>query len=225
MNRSLSPEEEACARRLWSEAGFAGDFHAAPIAGGANNRVFRLSRGGQSALLKAYYIGADDPRDRLGAEVAFTRFLHSRGVTAAPRPLAWDREEGMALFEFIEGRKPAAGEVTKTHVLSALHGVVPAYRVIEPYDATVPGGAEGREWGRRVLAALRPVPGARWLVLAGSAYVDPWIDEARRAGVDVLDPLRGLALGERRSLASRCEGLGECARLALGLTRQEPRAA
>jgi hypothetical protein len=113
------------------------------------------------------------------------------------------------------GREP-------THVLSALHGAVPAYRVIEPYEATVPSGADGREWGRRVLGALRPGPGARWLVLAGSAYVEPWIDEARRAGVDVLDPLRGLTLGERRSLSSRCEGVRECARVALGLASQEP---
>jgi hypothetical protein len=124
VNRRLSPEEEACAARLWREAGFAPGFQAAPIAGGANNRVYRLWSIEQSVLLKVYYRGDNDPRDRLGAEVAFTRFLESHGITTAPRPLAWDREQGMGLFEFIGGRKLTAGDVTKQHVLSALQFIL-----------------------------------------------------------------------------------------------------
>jgi hypothetical protein len=131
----LSPDEDVCAQRLWRESGFDSNPQAAPIQGGANNRVFRLWDEEHSALLKIYYSGADDPRDRFGAEVAFTQFLQQHGITAGPRPLAWDREAGMAIFEFIEGRKLARGEVTIAHVLSAIDFIRCVNRFRDSRDA------------------------------------------------------------------------------------------
>jgi hypothetical protein len=78
-----------------------------PLASG-NNRVFRLDADGQPALLKVYFRSPDDPRDRLGAEYAFARFAWEHGVRRVPQPLACDRERGLGLYEFIDGRKLCA---------------------------------------------------------------------------------------------------------------------
>ncbi|MBX9628407.1 MAG: aminoglycoside phosphotransferase family protein [Gemmataceae bacterium] len=75
-----------------------------PLAGGANNRVFRLDAGAGTFLLKSYFRHPDDPRDRLGAEWAFARFAWDAGVRCIPEPLAADPEAGLGLFEFVHGR-------------------------------------------------------------------------------------------------------------------------
>src|SRR5690606_17089441 len=84
--------------------------------------------------------------------------------------------------------------------------------------------AERQEWSEGILAQIRKwletetsgemflldgdprmIPSARKqpkiLVLAGSDYVDGWAPEARKLGVIVDDPLHGMTLGARRSLA------------------------
>lgn len=91
-----------------------------PIAGGANNRVYRVRCDSGVALLKAYYRAPDDPRDRLGAEWAFTRFAWDCGLRCVPRPLACDQEQGLGLYEFIEGRTLTAPDVEPSHVQEAL---------------------------------------------------------------------------------------------------------
>lgn len=75
-----------------------------PLAGGANNRVFRLDGGAGPYLLKSYFRHPDDPRDRLGAEWAFARFAWDAGVRGLPEPLAADPAAGLGLFEFVPGR-------------------------------------------------------------------------------------------------------------------------
>ena len=62
----------------------------APIAGGANNRVFRRRGRGRHVPLKSYFRHPDDPRDRLGTEFAFSRFAWDNGVRCIPQPLACD---------------------------------------------------------------------------------------------------------------------------------------
>jgi hypothetical protein len=74
------------------------------MAGGANNRVFRLDAAAGSFLLKSYFRHPDDPRDRLGTEFAFSRFAWENGVRCIPQPLACDPPGGLGLFEFVAGR-------------------------------------------------------------------------------------------------------------------------
>ena len=76
----------------------------APMAGGANNRVFRLETDDAAFLLKSYFRHPDDPRDRLGTEFAFSQFAWTHGVRCIPRPLACDPIAGLGLFEFVYGR-------------------------------------------------------------------------------------------------------------------------
>ena len=114
-------ELRAAAGVLLRAAGYQSDFAAARLDGGGNNRVFRLDSGGRSAVLKVYFRHESDPRDRLGAEFAFARFAWDRaGLRSLPRPLAADAANGLGLYEFIEGRKLAPGEVDDNAVGQAL---------------------------------------------------------------------------------------------------------
>jgi hypothetical protein len=89
------------------------------LPGGGNNRVFRIETAAGPVLLKEYFRDAADPRDRLGAEQAFSRFAWQHGVRALPRPLACDRVAGIGLYEFVPGQRLAPGEVTPEHVAEA----------------------------------------------------------------------------------------------------------
>jgi predicted Ser/Thr protein kinase len=87
-----------------------------PLPGGSNNRVFKVAAAGGDALLKAYHRSPDDPRDRLAVEYGFCRYAWDAGVRAAPRPLASDPRNGLALYEFVEGRRLGPAEATAERV-------------------------------------------------------------------------------------------------------------
>lgn len=101
-------------------AGVPADHRLVPITGGGNNRLFRVESAAAPVMLKAYFRHPEDPRDRLRAEFGFSSFAWDVGARALPRPLASDRDAGMAVYEFIAGRKLVPGEVTAGHVAAAV---------------------------------------------------------------------------------------------------------
>jgi hypothetical protein len=108
------------ARALLRSAGIAGPPRLVPLPGGSNNRVYRVEVGGQRLLLKAYFRAGAGGRDRLGAEVAFSRFALAQGLACLPRPVAWDGAQGLALFEFVEGEAFRPGQVGGAEIRAAL---------------------------------------------------------------------------------------------------------
>jgi hypothetical protein len=90
------------------------------MTGGGNNRVYRVETDDGPALLKAYFRHPADPRDRLGTEFAFSQFAWNNGVRCLPQPLAADRDLGLALYEFVAGRRLAPEEVDAAAVDQAL---------------------------------------------------------------------------------------------------------
>ncbi len=100
--------------------GFAGDCAIEPVAGGGNNRVYRVPAAARAGLLKAYFQNPADPRDRFGTERAFYEFLWRCGVRRTPEPLGWDGAERLGLFTFVTGRKLQPEEVTAESVGQAL---------------------------------------------------------------------------------------------------------
>lgn len=90
-----------------------------PLEGGANNRVFRVDAAGTTVLAKKYFRHPADSRDRLGAESAFLGFAGGKGLACVPKLLTVDRREGLALMEFIPGRKLRPAEVTWSRVAEA----------------------------------------------------------------------------------------------------------
>lgn len=73
------------------------------IGGGRNSRVFRLEAGGTTYALKQYPSRADDPRDRLGTEVAALGWMEDHGIAVVPRVIAADRESNFALLSWADG--------------------------------------------------------------------------------------------------------------------------
>jgi phosphotransferase family enzyme len=95
------------ARTLAERAGLGTPKSLEPLAGGRNNRVFRVNfKGGEAVVLKSYYHDSRDPRDRLRAEWSFLNYVSARGVRNVPRPLAIDAAAHSALYSFVVGGRP-----------------------------------------------------------------------------------------------------------------------
>jgi len=123
MLTDFSPTSETlyvAAVDLMAAAGYSGDVSLEPLAGGGNNRVFRVAAKGESFLLKAYFQHPDDPRDRLGTEFAFSRFAWENGVRGLPEAIASDSQKGLGLYEFVGGRQLQPDEVTEAAVEQAI---------------------------------------------------------------------------------------------------------
>lgn len=117
----------------------------------------------------------------------------------------------------------ASAGLAPTHVLSALHGLISAGTMIDPYERRLPTTKAGRAvWGELVLSHGAEHTGAdvTWVVLAGGPYADPWRAQAEALGTRVLEPLRGLTQGTRRAVAKCCRGDKAAALAALGLVGQ-----
>jgi hypothetical protein len=126
---------EQIAARLLRAAGLPGAVIALTrLAGGRNNRVFRLDRAGEPPLVvKRYHHDPRDTRDRLGAEWAFLRYAWDDcGLRDVPRPLACEPESHAALYGFVPGARIAA--VAPEHVAAAAR-FVGALNLPEARDA------------------------------------------------------------------------------------------
>jgi len=71
--------------------------------GGGNNRLFRVAAGQRHYALKEYPSRTGDARDRLGTEFGALQFLDRCAVGNVPKPIAADRANGVALYEWIDG--------------------------------------------------------------------------------------------------------------------------
>ena len=95
--------------------------------------------------------------------------------------------------------RAAAEQYGRWFILSALHGVVDPRDEIEPYNVTLKANDTG--WGWKVFDQLRTLglTGETFVVFGGSKYVGPLME----CGLNVVDPLRGLGIGERLAKLSR----------------------
>jgi hypothetical protein len=88
-------------------------------------------------------------------------------------------------------------------ILSALHGLVEPTQLIEPYEQRLSSmnRSQRNEWGERVLRCLQLELGSladkTFEIHAGATYADPISGRLRSQGAHVVEPLRGLAIGER----------------------------
>jgi hypothetical protein len=115
----------ALAQRLAERAGRGRILRIERLAGGRNNRVYRLDiDGGAPLVLKRYFSDPRDPRDRLGAEWNFISHAWSRGIRTVAEPLVCDGPEWAGLYGFVQGQKLRASEVTQVHVDAAIDFVL-----------------------------------------------------------------------------------------------------
>lgn len=87
------------------------------------------------------------------------------------------------------------------YILSAKYGLVHPDAVISPYNEFGLSEEQAVEIAEKIKADVVEL-------VAGKAYCDPLTPELERHGVDVIEPFRGLQIGERLSaLDTRIAGL------------------
>ena len=91
-----------------------------PCALGGNNRIYRVETTAGVFAAKQYFRHESDPRDRLAAEYAFLNYASAAAPGTTPRPFARSRELGMALYEFLDGRRFLPGEIGAAQVEAAI---------------------------------------------------------------------------------------------------------
>lgn len=109
----MDAASQSAARDLLERAGLPGDLPLTRLEGGGNNRLWRLGMNGESALMKEYFAGAADERDRLASEWGFINYAWTIGLRCLPRPLACAPARHAALYQFVEGRQVSAEQVSQ----------------------------------------------------------------------------------------------------------------
>jgi len=107
-------------------------------------------------------------------------------------------------------------------IQSAEHGLVNPSTTIESYDTHAGDIDDPEAWAKGIAEDLTDSPlqpGDTIVVLGGSDYADPLVPELERLGYDVVEPLRGLSIGERMSklnemvneaIHAKIENAGRC---------------
>ena len=196
------------AAELAAAAGRARPVALLQLAGGKNNRVFRLDLAdGDKLVLKSYFADQRDLRDRLAAEWDFLAYAAAHGVAAIPAPLACDRERHIGLYSFVRGRKLSPVEVTRAHIDDAADFLAAVNAPPRTPERLAPGSEACFALAEHIATVERRV--ARLSSLdPGAAHVDRarafvvrrlvpvWAqvkthieDEARRAGLVLERPL------------------------------------
>lgn len=120
MTEALDRVDSDAVAELLACAGYPDDGAAVEgCPGGGNNRVYLIRTRAARFIVKWYFRHRDDARDRLGAEFRFLQYAFEVGCRQVPRPLAALPREGLALYEFVEGRKLALHEIQPGHVRQA----------------------------------------------------------------------------------------------------------
>ncbi len=117
--RDVPEEIRQAAQTLVAQSGNGPLRSVRALAGGRNNRVFRVESDSVTAILKHYYRSPAGGRDRFASEMAWYRFCEDQDIPQVPRLWGFDVEAACALFAEVPGRKLLAGEVTKEHVAQA----------------------------------------------------------------------------------------------------------
>lgn len=90
-----------------------------PLAGGRNNRVYRVVGEHTAAILKQYYRSPAGGHDRFASEVAWCRFCDHFQLPWTPALWASDATAGCAMFEELPGRRIMASDVDAVAVSRA----------------------------------------------------------------------------------------------------------
>lgn len=86
---------------------------------GRNNRTYRITTAQGSYIVKQYLRQSNDSRDRLNSEFSFLSYAKPIAPEAVATPLYQNAQEGMALYEYLEGRVLSPEEVTSSEVKQA----------------------------------------------------------------------------------------------------------
>jgi len=117
------PEDELKAK-IAALLGAVGSLKIERLPTSGNNRLYLVDSGTEKYVAKHYFTHAEDKRNRLHAEYSFVSFAFRSGIDCLPRPIAQDERNNLAVYSFVEGRKPDLPDVTGTAVKEALDFLV-----------------------------------------------------------------------------------------------------
>lgn len=110
---------------------------------------------------------------------------------------AGDLYDKSTLFRKQEAYADVAAD--RWFIQSAEYGLLQPTEVVESYDTHAKDLRDAEQWGADIASALTryTTPPATVELLGGAAYADPLTPELELRGFDVIEPLRGLGIGER----------------------------
>lgn len=145
---------QALAESLLRSIGCSGLVKTTPLAGGRNNRAYRVDLERRDKASKAsgpdvwmmkhyFYDSSGGGRDRCHSEWVWNCFCHDVGVDVIPQPITCDPCAHTALFEFVDGRNLKPEEVDASHVEQAIAFVTDVNRHRQSTEAaSIPDAAE-----------------------------------------------------------------------------------
>jgi hypothetical protein len=117
---SLQPEMEVRIAKLLERTRSGAVRSVFACASSGNNRTYKVRTDQGALAVKQYFRHAGDTRDRLGTEFGFLSFAAQAAPGCAPAPLVMDGEEGLAAYEFVEGRPLTVPDLQWGHVQAAI---------------------------------------------------------------------------------------------------------
>ena len=86
---------------------------------GGNNRAYKILAGKEKFIVKQYFKHNDDRRDRLESELSFLAYAQQVSPQFVPKLVAKRKEEGLALYEYVDGVSFSAEQIGWQQVKNA----------------------------------------------------------------------------------------------------------
>lgn len=100
-------------------------FTYAPLKGGANNRVYKISLDQNKCyILKHYFSDKTDLRNRLFSEYSFLKYAWNKKIKNIPEPIYTSNEENLALYSYIPGKLAQVSDVTNENIQKAIEFII-----------------------------------------------------------------------------------------------------
>ncbi len=91
------------------------------IFNGRNSQIYKLiCEKDKKYIVKHYFQNKKDSRNRLDVEFDSLNFLWNKGIQNIPKPIKTDRENHLAVYEYVNGKKMAKGEIADKDVIFAV---------------------------------------------------------------------------------------------------------
>jgi thiamine kinase-like enzyme len=165
------------------------------IGGGGNSRIYKLP--GPHAG-KVYFGQRRHDRSRLEVEFNALQFLWNHGVRCVPKPVAANAQTGHAVYEFIDGTRLSASDVTETDVDTAVEFLATLKRLgSEPDAAALPPAAEACFSTQAIVENLRTRLARVATVPALGEFLDGWFRPALERVTERLPSEKELPLEQR----------------------------
>ncbi|EKD71490.1 MAG: aminoglycoside phosphotransferase family protein [uncultured bacterium] len=94
--------------------------HIDPIHGGGNNRSYLITTNDDRYFLK-HYFNDISYRNRLQVEYSFSSYAWQSGIRCIARPIAYDTNNFIGIYEYVNGRKLSNNEIKEDEVIQSLN--------------------------------------------------------------------------------------------------------